>query len=75
MNANIYIDSKKSVIRVEGPVLDVAASLGTAIAQILEGYFPGDVERQLAWVSGISYASMKELSGLNEEDTHDEAED
>ncbi len=72
MNASIYIDSKKSTIRIEGPVSDVAALLGTAIAQILAGYFPGDAEKQLAWVSGISYATVKELSELNEEGSRDE---
>ena len=67
MNASIYIDSKKSTIRVEGPIAETAVQLGTAIAQILEGYFPREPEKQLAWISGISYAAMSSIYNAEQE--------
>lgn len=69
MSANIYIDSKRSTIFVEGSVTGVAVLLGTAAAQILEGYFPGDKDRQMAWLSAISYAAMQAIFGSDKEDT------
>jgi len=72
MNASIYIDSKKSTIRVEGPIAGTAVELGTAIAQILEGYFPGDPEKQLAWISEISYAAMSSIYNAEQEGTNNE---
>ena len=72
MNASIYIDSKSSTIRVEGSVSDMAVLLGTAAAQILEGYFPGDKDQQAAWISGISYAAMQAILDSDKEDATNE---
>lgn len=32
-----------------------------AIAQILEGYFPHNFEKQMAWVSGLLYGTIRAL--------------
>lgn len=44
--------------------------LADAIAQILEGYFPHNFEKQLAWVSGLLFGTIRTLSkeGDNDED-------
>ncbi len=61
MKAKLYINSEKSTIKVEGGTGDVLHLLACAIAQILKSYFPDDFERQMAWVSGLLYGTIRAL--------------
>lgn len=61
MKAKLYINSEKSTIKVEGGTGDVLHLLVDAIAQILEGYFPHNFEKQMAWVSGLLYGTIRAL--------------
>lgn len=65
MKAKLYIDSEDSTIRIEGGTNEVLNLLVDAIAQILKSYFPDDFERQMGWVSGLLYNTIR---GLKEED-------
>ena len=59
MKAKLYIDSEDSTIKIEGGPSDVLHLLVCAIAQILKSYFPDDFERQLGWVSGLLYNTIR----------------
>lgn len=61
MKAKLYIDSEKSTIRIEGSANEVLNLLVDAIAQILKGYFPHNFEKQMAWVSGLLYGTIRAL--------------
>lgn len=61
MKAKLYIDSEDSTIRIEGGTTEVLNLLVDAIAQILEGYFPHNFEKQMAWVSGLLYGTIRAL--------------
>lgn len=61
MKAKLYIDSEDSTIRIEGGTNEVLNLLVDAIAQILEGYFPHNFEKQMAWVSGLLYGTIRAL--------------
>jgi hypothetical protein len=65
MKAKLYINSEESTIKIEGGPSDALNLLVDAIAQILKGYFPDDFERQMGWVSGLLYNTIR---GLKEED-------
>lgn len=65
MKAKLYINSEESTIRIEGGTTEVLNLLVDAIAQILEGYFPDDFERQMCWASGLLYNTIR---ALKEED-------
>lgn len=65
MKAKLYIDSEDSTIKIEGGHSDVLHLLVCAIAQILKSYFQDDFERQMGWVSGLLYNTIR---GLKEED-------
>ena len=69
MKAKLYIDSEDSTIKIEGGPSDVLHLLVCAIAQILKRYFPDDFERQLGWVSGLLYNTIRELK--EEDDDED----
>ena len=69
MKAKLYIDSEDSTIKVEGGPSDVLHLLVCAIAQILKSYFPDDFERQMGWVSGLLYNTIRELK--EEDDDED----
>ena len=69
MKAKLYIDSEDSTIKIEGGPSDVLHLLVCAIAQILKSYFPDDFERQLGWVSGLLYNTIRELK--EEDDDED----
>ena len=69
MKAKLYIDSEESTIRIEGGTNDVMKLLADAIAQILEGYFPHNFEKQLAWVSGLLFDTIRTL--IKEDDDED----
>ena len=61
MKAKLYINSEESIIRIEGGTNEVLNLLVDAIAQILEGYFPHNFEKQMAWVSGLLYGTIRAL--------------
>lgn len=65
MKSKLYINSEESTIRIEGGTNEVLNLLVCAIAQILKSYFPDDFERQLGWVSGLLYNTIR---ALKEED-------
>lgn len=69
MKAKLYINSEESTIRIEGGTNEVLNLLVDAIAQILKSYFPDDFERQLGWVSGLLYNTIRELK--EEDDDED----
>lgn len=69
MKAKLYINSEESTIRIEGGTNDVMKLLADAIAQILEGYFPHNFEKQLAWVSGLLFDTIRTL--IKEDDDED----
>ena len=69
MKAKLYIDSEDSTIKGEGGPSDVLHLLVCAIAQILKSYFPDDFERQMGWVSGLLYNTIRELK--EEDDDED----
>nr|DAG63987.1 MAG TPA: hypothetical protein [Bacteriophage sp.] len=69
MKAKLYINSEESTIRIEGGTSDVMKLLADAIAQILEGYFPHNFEKQLAWVSGLLFDTIRTL--IKEDDDED----
>lgn len=69
MKAKLYINSEESTIRIEGGPSDVMKLLADAIAQILEGYFPHNFEKQLAWVSGLLFDTIRTL--IKEDDDED----
>lgn len=69
MKAKLYINSEESTIRIEGGTNDVMKLLADAIAQILEGYFPHNFEKQLAWVSGLLFDTIRNL--IKEDDDED----
>lgn len=70
MKAKLYIDSEDSTIKIEGSPSDVLHLLVCAIAQILKSYFPDDFERQMGWVSGLLYNTIRELK--EEDDDEDQ---
>ena len=61
MKAKLYINSEESIIRIEGGTNEVLNLLVDAIAQILEGYFRHNFEKQMAWVSGLLYGTIRAL--------------
>lgn len=61
MKAKLYINSEKSTIKLEGGPSDVLHLLVCAIAQILKSYFPHNFEKQMAWVSGLLYGTIRAL--------------
>lgn len=61
MKAKLYIDSEDSTIKIEGGPSDVLHLLVCAIAQILKSYFPHNFEKQMAWVSGLLYGTIRAL--------------
>lgn len=61
MKAKLYIDSEDSTIKVEGGPSDVLHLLVCAIAQILKSHFPHNFEKQMAWVSGLLYGTIRAL--------------
>ena len=69
MKAKLYIDSEKSIIKVEGDPSEALHLLVCAIAQILKSYFPDDFERQMGWASGLLYNTIGELK--EEDDDED----
>ena len=69
MKAKLYINSEESTIVVEGSVSDVLHILVCATAQILEGFFPHNLERQMAWLSALLYRTIRELN--KEDDDED----
>lgn len=69
MKAKLYIDSEESTIKVEGGPSDVLHLLVCAIAQILEGYFPHNFNKQMAWAAGLLYGTIREL---NKEDNDED---
>lgn len=69
MKAKLYINSEESTIRIEGGTNDVMKLLADAIAQILECYFPHNFEKQLAWVSGLLFDTIRTL--IKEDDDED----
>lgn len=69
MKAKLYINSEESTIRIEGGTNEVLNLLVDAIAQILKSYFPDDFERQMGWVSGLLYNTIRELK--EEDDDED----
>lgn len=68
MKAKLYINSEESTIRIEGGTNEVLHLLVCAIAQILKSYFPDDFERQLGWVSGLLYNTIRELKKENDDE-------
>lgn len=62
MKAKLYIDSEKSIIKVEGDPSDALHLLVCAIAQTLEGLFPHSLEEQMAWVSGLLFGTIRTLN-------------
>ena len=71
MKAKLYIDSEKSIIKVEGDPSEALHLLVCAIAQTLEGLFPHSLEVQMAWVSGLFYRTVRELN-KGDKDNDDE---
>lgn len=69
MKAKLYINSEESTIKIEGGTSEVMELLADAIAQILEGYFPHNFEKQLAWVSGLLFDTIRTL--IKEDDDED----
>lgn len=69
MKAKLYINSEESTIKIEGCTNEVMRLLADAIAQILEGYFPHNFEKQLAWVSGLLFDTIRTL--IKEDDDED----
>lgn len=69
MKAKLYINSEESTIRIEGGTNEVMKLLADAIAQILERYFPHNFEKQLAWVSGLLFDTIRTL--IKEDDDED----
>lgn len=61
MKAKLYIDSEESTIRLEGGVNEVLSLLVDAIAHILEGYFPHNFDKQMAWAAGLLYGTIRAL--------------
>lgn len=61
MKAKLYINSEEPTIRIEGGTNEVLHLLACAIAQILKGYFPHNFEKQMAWVSGLLYGTIRAL--------------
>lgn len=45
----------------KGGTNEVLNLLVDAIAQILKGYFPHNFEKQMAWVSGLLYGTIRAL--------------
>ena len=68
MKAKLYINSEESTIKVEGSPSDVLHLLVCAIAQILKSYFPDSFEKQMGWVSGLLYNTIRELKEDDDED-------
>ncbi len=68
MKAKLYIDSEKSTIRIEGGTNEVMNLLVDAIAQILESYFPHNFEKQMAWVSGLLFGTIRTLNKENNDE-------
>lgn len=71
MKAKLYIDSEKSIIKVEGDPSEALHLLVCAIAQTLEGLFPHDFEKRMAWVSALFYRTVRELN-KGDKDNDDE---
>lgn len=71
MKAKLYIDSEKSIIKVEGDPSEALHLLVCAIEQTLEGLFPHDFEMQMAWVSGLLFGTIRELK-KGDKDNDDE---
>jgi hypothetical protein len=69
MKAKLYINSEESTIKIEGGTSEVMKLLADAIAQILEGYFPHNFEKQLTWVSGLLFDTIRTL--IKEDDDED----
>ena len=69
MKAKLYINSEESTIRIEGGPNEVLFLLVDAIAQILEGFFPHNFEKQMAWVSGLLFGTIRnQHKEANDED-------
>lgn len=68
MKAKLYINSEESTIRIEGGTNEVLNLLVDAIAQILKGYFPHNFEKQMAWVSGLLYCTIRALDKENNDE-------
>lgn len=68
MKAKLYINSEESTIKIEGGISEVIELLMDAIVQILEGYFPHNFKKQMAWVSALLYGTIRTL----DEDDNDE---
>lgn len=76
MKAKLYINSEESTIKIEGGTSEVMKLLMDAIVQILEGYFPHNFEKQMAWVSALLYGTIRTLDKEdNDEDKEDNDED
>lgn len=69
MKAKLYINSEESTIKIEGGTSEVMKLLMDAIVQILEGYFPHNFEKQMAWVSALLYGTIRTLD--KEDDDED----
>ena len=69
MKAKLYINSEESTIKAEGHYNVVLTFLAEAIAKILRGYFPHDLEKQMAFLSGLFYGTVRELN--KEDDDED----
>ena len=52
----------------KGGTNEVLNLLVDAIAQILKGYFPHNFEKQMAWVSGLLYGTIRELKNENDDE-------
>lgn len=67
MKAKLYIDSEKSIIKVEGDPSEALHLLVCAIAQTLEGLFPHSLEERMAWLTALLYRTVRELNKGNKE--------
>lgn len=63
MKAKLYIDSEKSIIKVEGDPSEALHLLVCAIAQTLEGLFPHSLEERMAWLTAPTPAPKSRSTG------------
>jgi hypothetical protein len=68
MKAKLYINSEESIIKVEGNPSEALHLLVCAIAQTLEGLFPHNFEKQMAFGAALLYRTVRELNKENKED-------
>lgn len=71
MKAKLYIDSEKSIIKVEGDPSEALHLLVCAIAQTLECLFPHSLEERMALLTALLYRTVRELN-KGDKDNDDE---